>query len=66
MECRPVAHHWVYLVTDARSLTLGAESPGVPSHLMAKGWSVARAHSFTMLKKNPNTYFYRNVRPGEV
>eukprot|EP00873_Tetraselmis_striata_P014138 jgi/Tetstr1/434402/TSEL_023502.t1 len=46
--------------------TFKIDKKSVPSHLMAKGWSVARAHSFTMLKKNPNTYFYRNVRPGET
>lgn len=37
----------------------------VPAHLRSKGWSDARAFSFTQLQKNPNAYFYRHVVPHE-
>lgn len=38
----------------------------VPAHLRAKGWSEAKAFAATMLRKNPNTYFYRHVVPHET
>jgi hypothetical protein len=38
----------------------------VPAHLRAKGWSEAKAFAATMLRKNPNTYFYRHVAPHET
>lgn len=37
----------------------------VPAHLRVKGWSEAKAFAATMLRKNPNTYFYRHVAPHE-
>lgn len=37
----------------------------IPSELKAKGWSDARAHSATQLRKNPNAYFYRHVAPHQ-
>ncbi|GMH39675.1 hypothetical protein BSKO_07573 [Bryopsis sp. KO-2023] len=37
----------------------------IPSNLKAKGWSDARAYASTMLKKNPNSYFYRHVAPHQ-
>lgn len=37
----------------------------VPAHIRAKGWSDAKAFAATMLRKNPNTYFYRHVAPHE-
>lgn len=38
----------------------------VSAHLRAKGWSEAKAFAATMLRKNPNTYFYRHVAPHET
>lgn len=38
----------------------------VPAHLRVKGWSEAKAFAATMLRKNPNTYFYRHVAPHEA
>lgn len=38
----------------------------VPAHLRVKGWSEAKAFAATMLRKNPNTYFYRHVAPHET
>ncbi|KAL0053359.1 hypothetical protein WJX82_004719 [Trebouxia sp. C0006] len=42
------------------------DKSAIPASLKAQGWSNARAFSATQLKQNPNTFFYRNVVPGEV
>ncbi|DBA79207.1 TPA: hypothetical protein ACH3X1_009025 [Trebouxia sp. C0004] len=42
------------------------DKSAIPASLKAQGWSNARAFSATQLKQNPNTFFYRNVAPGEV
>lgn len=38
----------------------------VPAHLRGKGWSDAKAFAATMLRKSPNTYFYRHVAPHKT
>jgi len=41
------------------------EAKAVPPELRAKGWSGARAHAATQLRRNPNAFFYRHVEPGQ-
>ncbi|GAB4817289.1 hypothetical protein N2152v2_004335 [Parachlorella kessleri] len=41
------------------------DKKAIPANLRSKGWSDARAFAHTMLKKNPNSYFYRHVAPHE-